>query len=333
MRIPFVSVVIPHFERVELLGDAVDSVLQSADGRAEVIVVDDGSSPTAWQAVQRLAGPLVRVIRREDGLKGPSRCRNLGAAASNADYVIFLDSDDLMASWCIERRLDEARTHSEADIWVFPTILFIESPGDSPTLWSDMAHSGGFAERFAAGDSAWHTSSPLWRRAAFTSLGGFNERVMYGDDSDLHLRAVTSGIGLMTFPDARPDTFVRRSDHARITNSLSPSLVESRRTRLNEGSTFLHSVHRPDLLKLWEGQYFVEAEFLLFNLPDGWYQIARVLADWKEQFHPSVALERAVQFYFTVAMTFRRRGYVVVRAARRAAMALFPEEFFPGRQR
>lgn len=327
---PRVSVVIPHFNRSGLLRLAIESVIRdSGSDDIEVVVVDDGSRDDEWDAVSGYSSATVQVIQRRDGAKGPSRCRNLGVAASRGDYVIFLDSDDIMASWCVDRRLKFATDAPRADFWAFPVLLFADSPGDSDVLWNRIDDGRDNVARFASGDSPWHTSSVLWKKTALESIGGFNEAVLYGDDSDLHLRAVVSGLNYREYAKALPDIFIRRSNTPRITNSLTPALVESRRTRLREGERFLNNSNQSaDILRLWETQYFIEAEFLLFNLDRAHEAIDNVLGDWETAFSPSRSLLVRVRSYFAIGLATRRRAYLLLRLARRAAMLVLPAAFF-----
>jgi glycosyltransferase involved in cell wall biosynthesis len=328
--IRLVSVVIPHFDRSDLLRAAIDSVVRSSASGIEVVVVDDGSSKEEWEKIQAYRDVNVDVIQRRDGVKGPSRCKNLGVQASRGEYIIFLDSDDLMAPWCLEQRLRCAAGAPQADLWIFPVLLFRQAPGDQELLWNEMENGRDGAARFVSGDPPWHTSSPLWKKGALASIGGFNESVLYGDDSDLHLRALVSGLTPRTFPDAVPDVFIRRSDTPRITNSLAPQLVESRRVRLHEGAQFLKARDgTSDLLRAWEAQYFIEAEFLLFNVEDSGEPIGLVLAAWEEEFSPSFRRRSAVRGYFSIGLVCRRRAYLLLRVARRVAMTILPPAFFP----
>ncbi len=161
-------------------------------------------------------------------------------------------------------------------------------------------------------------------------IGGFNEAVCYGDDAHLHLRALLSGLQVRQFPESLPDVFIRRGAETRITNSLSPPLVESRRVRLEEGIRLLKEAGaRPPYLQLWEGQYFVEAEFLLFKVPDSRAAIYRVLADWQRHFLPRLTTRAVVLGYFHLALATRKKAYLALRIARRLAMKLLPAEFFP----
>ncbi len=82
--------VIPTYQRAATIARAVDSAL-AQDPRPEVIVVDDGSTDDT-AAVLAAYGDEIRVIRTPN--RGVSAARNTGAAASDADWIAFLDSDD-----------------------------------------------------------------------------------------------------------------------------------------------------------------------------------------------------------------------------------------------
>jgi hypothetical protein len=330
MNRPTVSVIIPHFNRAALLQVAVESVLQSSRQDFEVIIVDDASDPSEAARAHSLVSDKVRVLDRRDGLKGPSRCRNIGIAASVADYIIFLDSDDVMGSWCLDERLRKVEEQGNIDLWIFPVMLFNQYPGDTDRLWNKMETGVDDGIRFAVSDPPWHTSSVLWKKTALIRIGCFNEKVFYGDDTDLHLRAIASGLVTRKFPDCVPDIFVRRSDTPRITNSLTSDLVASRRARLREASAFLKALpERRDLLSAFEGQYFVEGEFLLFNHHDPAESVEPILSDWQSTFHPQANVRRLVRTYFYIALRDQSRSRISLRIARRLAMQMLPPTFFP----
>ena len=324
-----VTVVIPHYNRSTLLRAAVASVLQSQYHSVEIIIVDDGSSDLHRKEIATLESEVTRVIDREGGVKGPSRCRNMGAAASRGKYLVFLDSDDLMAPWCIEQRVAASNDFPHADLWVFPVMLFDNQPGDRDTLWNSMRTSEDDSIRFARSDPPWHTSSPLWRRDSFVRTSGFNEAVFYGDDSDLHLRTILSGFVIEQFPSALPDVFVRRSNTDRITSSISSYLVESRRARLREANRFLREAGAPEEVRnVFEGQYFIEVEYLLFNEERPRNDVRLVLDQWEAEGSTGWTRRFVVQFYAKLVDVAKDHAYIVVRVARRIVMFFLPRDWF-----
>jgi|694.fasta_scaffold19495_11 glycosyltransferase involved in cell wall biosynthesis len=336
MRSPIISIIIPHFERAELLEETLSSIDKQSCSYWEAIVVDDGSAEATFQKVASFANDKVRVLRREAGVKGPSFCRNLGIEAARGEYILFVDSDDLLARHCVDQRLHETANSPNVDLWVYPVELFRHSPGDIREAWNDMRR-GKFSDplrRFLVSDSPWCVSSTLWRRDVLRELGGFNDRVMYGDDSDLHVRALLSKCSYVEYPEAVPDVYIRRSETARITNSSGRQLLASRRVRLEEGTRTLDKYQaNNELRELWEGQYFVEGEFLMFTQAGSQSDILALLQLWSQNYPASGRRIRLASLYFRWCYYFRKRFYVAVRIARRIAMQIFPIGWFPSQLR
>jgi glycosyltransferase involved in cell wall biosynthesis len=66
-----VSIVIPHYERLELLKETLHTVHLQSIPNWEAIVVDDGSCDTVYRSVQQLGSDRVKISRRTTGVKGP----------------------------------------------------------------------------------------------------------------------------------------------------------------------------------------------------------------------------------------------------------------------
>ena len=320
------AIVIPHFNRAELLTLTLDSVREQTFDDWEVIVVDDGSDSAQRDLLDETTDHRIRILDRVDGPKGPSRCRNIGLNQTTADYVIFLDSDDLLAPWCLEQRHAAINDNLSADLHVFPVMLFHTHMGDSDVPWNDMTPADDL-NRFLRSDPPWHTSSPAWKRQALEELGGFNEAVMYGDDADLHIRAILASATYTKHPNSVPDVFVRRDSSPRITDSVSAKTLESRRVRLREGTRAV-ACATDSQQRVWEGQYFMEAEFLLFNVTAAREPIQEVLTMWRQHYCPASVRSWLVDGYFAVALHTRDRLYLLLRIARRVAMLLLPQAYF-----
>ncbi len=91
---PKYSLVIPTYNRPEQLRRCLDGVaaLETQKDRFEVIVVDDGSRTPVDDVVDEFRTNLnIRLMRQEN--QGPATARNVGAAAANGDYLVFIDDD------------------------------------------------------------------------------------------------------------------------------------------------------------------------------------------------------------------------------------------------
>jgi hypothetical protein len=119
-----VSVVIPVYNTRRYLAECLDSVLAQdlTPHELEVIAVDDGSTDGSAQVLDRYAErhPNLRVIHQENS-GWPGRPRNVGRAASQGQYVFFVDSDDCLAPQALRSMYDFAVQH-DSDI-VVPKIV------------------------------------------------------------------------------------------------------------------------------------------------------------------------------------------------------------------
>jgi glycosyltransferase involved in cell wall biosynthesis len=94
---PSISVVIPIYNRVELLDNVLAGLsAQDFDGGFEIIVMDDGSEEDVSAVCDRWSGSLdVRHVRQEHEGNGAASARNAGAGMAKGDLLVFLDADSI----------------------------------------------------------------------------------------------------------------------------------------------------------------------------------------------------------------------------------------------
>jgi glycosyltransferase involved in cell wall biosynthesis len=90
---PFVSIVIPTYNRARLLRRAVQSILNQTYQNFEIIIVDDCSNDNTENVVKSFPDERIRYIRHEKN-KGAVVARNGGIKAARGEYIAFQDSDD-----------------------------------------------------------------------------------------------------------------------------------------------------------------------------------------------------------------------------------------------
>lgn len=190
---PRFDVVMPLYNKRDYVEDAIRSVLTQDELNA-VIVVDDGSTDGGAERVAQLAreDARVRLVRQPNA--GVSAARNCGVHASTADYVAFLDADDLYLPGFLQQIAALAARYPEAALL---GTAYRRFSGDSAQALSANAPSkipdSGrmvpvFFEEWARG-SFISTSSICVRRQALLDLGTlFPEGERLGEDQDVWFR-------------------------------------------------------------------------------------------------------------------------------------------------
>ena len=100
---PFISIVIPVYNRPEDLVRALNSLVTQTQTDFEVIVVDDGSTENIKKVTNKFSDLLNLQLIRIENSGGPARPRNVGVQAAQGNWISFLDSDD----WWFPGRLAE----------------------------------------------------------------------------------------------------------------------------------------------------------------------------------------------------------------------------------
>jgi len=106
--VPFISIIIPTYNREHLIGETLDSVLGQTYTNWECILVDDGSNDNTEEIVNSYSENDKRFKfynRPANRKNGASACRNYGLEKSKGELIQFLDSDDLLAKNKLEEQL------------------------------------------------------------------------------------------------------------------------------------------------------------------------------------------------------------------------------------
>ena len=98
MKLPFFSIIIPVYNRSQILEQRLSYLLKQEFTDYEVIVIDDGSSDAPEEKLKSLLekNPNVRIIRQPNSERGAAR--NNGIRNATGEYIVLFDSDDFMHS-------------------------------------------------------------------------------------------------------------------------------------------------------------------------------------------------------------------------------------------
>ncbi len=196
------SVIMAAYNTEQYVGEAIASVLESADRLLELIVVDDGSTD-GTAAVAASFGEPVRVIRQEN--RGPSKARNVALASARGTYLGFLDSDDVWVAGRPDPRLELLDADAQvAGVFGYCRFFVAGEDGSRNLVLDPM--------------TAAEMGAVILRRSVLDTVQGFDEEFVLAEDMDFLSRIREAGLRIatidtLTFLDRlRPGSLTRDRD-------------------------------------------------------------------------------------------------------------------------
>ncbi|MDO6761921.1 glycosyltransferase family 2 protein [Agarivorans sp. 1_MG-2023] len=202
---PVCSVIIPSYNCLNYLKQALASVEEQRVDNLEIIVVDDNSSDGTWQWLQQYqhSHPHLRSIKLSGN--GPAYARNIAIKQANAPLIAFLDADDIWLEGKLQRQIDYHQQHPELS-FSFTDYRHVSEQGEDRgtcfEFWPSYHHLGqqkksyqfqinAAAKLFA--ENVVGTSTVLASKEALLSCFSFDEHLPSAEDWDLWLKLALTG--------------------------------------------------------------------------------------------------------------------------------------------
>ncbi len=197
-----ISTIIPCYNRADLIGETLRSVLGQTRPPHEVIVVDDGSTDGSADVVGTF-GAAVKLIRQTNAGAGPAR--NAGFAASIGDMVHFMDSDDLSSlnSYAVAA----ARIEEGADMTYGPWLKtrFDGTRLDPEPVALQQAPVPGPMDLLVLAMKWVTVFQPcFFRRSLIEQIGPYRADLKPSEDTELLYRILAAARAPVHTPDPRP---------------------------------------------------------------------------------------------------------------------------------
>ncbi len=219
---PLVSIIIPSYNRELYICETLNSILEQTYTKWECIIVDDGSKDTTIPLVQEYCNKDKRfkLYCRKKLPKGAPTCRNLGLEYSCGEYIIFLDSDDILAKHCLENRVSYMKRSHELDFAVFKGKLFTNIPEDSQVLISSNRNKE-VIPLFLSFDIPWITLNPIYKKSSLLINNiKWHEGLEGFQDIQFHLLCICKNLKF-EISNNTPDCYWRFYEGEKIGNKLS----------------------------------------------------------------------------------------------------------------
>lgn len=247
---PAVTIIIPTYNRRELLPITLDSVAAQTFKDYEIILVDDGSSDDTRQFIASRPEPISYHWQPNQGV---AKARNHGLRHTRSEFVAFLDSDDYWQPTFLERTVERLRREPELSL-VFTRFTSMNPKGRVLRRHNKQPYSGEVTATLFASTFI-HTSSVVARAWVIRDAGGFDERLTHNEDYDLWLRlSLRHRFGMVSEPlcirrchleslshnGCTPDILLRKADllHRFYEHGGGKPLIEPHRARKRLGKVY-----------------------------------------------------------------------------------------------
>lgn len=215
-----VSVIIPCYNRANVVMHAIESVFQGNNTGAEVVVVDDGSTDNLKQVIERMGNPHVRYIRQDN--KGANAARNNGIDHARGEFVAFLDSDDRFLPHHLASSIAALRSSGGPDV-SYARIIVDRGRGKSFIKPPRTIRAAEAMGDYLLADRGFVQTSTVVMKRALAAQVRYDEKLPFGQDTDFAIRLQAAGarFGMQEKPGA---VWADHHDGRRISHSSTPDV-------------------------------------------------------------------------------------------------------------
>jgi len=194
---PKVSIVLPLYNSAAELPSMLSEIDKQTYRSREVIIVDDGSSDSTWDVVNRLSSGRYDVTTVRTEHLGASHARNVGATRADGEIIFFAESDCVYDEQFVLKAVESLDSQPNAGAvcltgapLITRTTLATRCIDVENKVQHKLLNEGKIRPFYA-----W-----VYKKEVFSDLGGFDERLFQGEDKDLFSRLKSAGYSVAWVP-------------------------------------------------------------------------------------------------------------------------------------
>lgn len=209
---PKVSVVLPSFNSEKYIGEAIDSVLTQSFSDFELIAVDSNSTDRTLDIIQAYQDKRIKIISAPFKC-GESTPRNLGYMAAVGEYIVNMDSDDIMYKDRLLKQVNFLDANADVDILGSSFTLFEgERRSKRPQPVSDGEIK---AKMLIANGNAMMNPTVMLRRAFIEKNWVYYPPLMVDADHGFWIECIKNGATFANLKDGLLDYRVHQNNMSR----------------------------------------------------------------------------------------------------------------------
>jgi glycosyltransferase involved in cell wall biosynthesis len=185
---PTVSVIIPTYNRANLIEKAIRNVLNQTYQDFEIIVIDDGSTDNTREIIRSFNDKRVKYIKKYKKNKGISVARNVGIKMARGKYFALLDSDDEWLPEKLDKQIKILQDGSSELGVVYSNLCYIDENGKNMNKLRNPKKEGYIYEDLLGENYVGPPSTLLIRKECFHKVGLFDNLLNAMEDWDMWIR-------------------------------------------------------------------------------------------------------------------------------------------------
>lgn len=181
-----ISIVIPLYNKKELIANTLQTVLNQTYQDFEIVIVNDGSTDSSVVEVEKFNDSRIRLIHQKN--EGVSVARNRGIREANGEYIALLDADDEWKPNYLATQIELIKKYPEASVFATNYEFHDDKKNATPTVIRNLPFEStdGILSNYFEVASTSHppmwTSAIIVRNEAFQYIGGFPVGIKSGED-------------------------------------------------------------------------------------------------------------------------------------------------------
>jgi len=282
---PLVSVVIPVYNRKNIVLRAIESVLEQDYSNIEIIIVDDGSTDgTSLFIKESMADIRVNLYWQEN--QGACVARNFGIERAKGKYVALLDSDDVFLQGHIKSSVSVLEREENLTV-IYGRIVVDRGNGRTFLKPPRELRSNEVVSEYLLCDQGFIQTSTVVLPRELALNVGYDRNLKFGQDTDFAIRLSRAGANFIMLSDPQA-IWADQSAPGRVSNSLDPMIrinwlnkmngIITRRARIGDEGWYVAKCY------FNKGKYIFAAALFLRAVLSGCY-------------HPKLAVRIALQIF------------------------------------
>jgi len=193
-----ISIIIPTYNRADLIGETLNSLIVQTHQNWECIIVDDGSIDGTEELIKSYIRKDSRFQyhkRPLNRIKGANACRNYGFEMSKGDFIKWFDSDDIMHPDFLQKQINVLSKNSGLNFCASFSETFVDTikqvvAYNNPAIYIDNQDS---LFNYIIGKVIFLTPSPLWKRDFLIDKNLFDETLHNAHETDFNFARLIEG--------------------------------------------------------------------------------------------------------------------------------------------